>query len=103
MYVIRPSGFLQKAISEVSNKFFKEDFKFKVVICNTVEELHDYVDSSELTVELGGTLPYFHQYWIQQRMVLKLETFISFCNRNIRSHINYFKKVIFVGGKNNNF
>lgn len=29
-YVIRPAGFLQKAISEVSNKFFKEEFKFKV-------------------------------------------------------------------------
>lgn len=31
VYVIRPNGFLQKAISEVSNKFFKEDFKFKVI------------------------------------------------------------------------
>lgn len=30
VYVIRPAGFFQKAISEVSNKFFKEDFKFKV-------------------------------------------------------------------------
>jgi hypothetical protein len=29
-YVIRPSGFFQKAISEVSNKLFKEEFKFKV-------------------------------------------------------------------------
>jgi len=68
--VIRPNGFLQKAISEVSNKFFKEEFKFKVVICSVIEELHDYVDNAELTVELGGTLPYFHQHWIQQRMVI---------------------------------
>jgi hypothetical protein len=30
VYVLRPSGLLQKAISEVSNKFFREDFKFKV-------------------------------------------------------------------------
>ncbi|XP_050424348.1 guanine nucleotide exchange factor DBS-like [Adelges cooleyi] len=71
VYVIRPNGFFQKAISEVSNKFFKEDFKFKVVICSDIEELHDYIDLTELTVELGGTLPYFHQYWIQQRMALE--------------------------------
>ena len=31
-YVLRPDGFFQKAISEVSNKFFKEEFKFKVSI-----------------------------------------------------------------------
>ena len=30
VYVLRPSGLLQKAISEVSNKFFRDDFKFKV-------------------------------------------------------------------------
>lgn len=30
VYVLRPSGLLQKAISEVSNKFFREDFRFKV-------------------------------------------------------------------------
>ncbi|KAJ4435472.1 hypothetical protein ANN_18088, partial [Periplaneta americana] len=29
-YVLRPAGFLQKAISEVSNKLFKEEFKFRV-------------------------------------------------------------------------
>lgn len=67
--MIRPNSFLQKAISEVSNKFFKEEFKFKVFICSSVEELHEYVDSTELTVDLSGTLPYFHQHWIQQRMV----------------------------------
>ncbi|XP_025407258.1 guanine nucleotide exchange factor DBS-like isoform X2 [Sipha flava] len=71
VYVIRPNSFFQKAISEVSNKFFKEDFKFKVVVCSIIEELHEYIDNSELTVELSGTLPYFHQHWIQQRMALE--------------------------------
>jgi len=68
--VIRPNGFFQKAISEVSNKFFKEEFKFKVIVCGAIEELQEYVDNTELTVELSGTLPYFHQHWIQQRMVM---------------------------------
>ncbi|XP_054722620.1 guanine nucleotide exchange factor DBS-like, partial [Uloborus diversus] len=31
VFVLRPAGFLQKAISGVSNKFFKEEFKFKAV------------------------------------------------------------------------
>lgn len=31
-YVLRPAGFFQKAISEVSNKLFKDEFKFKVII-----------------------------------------------------------------------
>lgn len=68
--MIRPNSFFQKAISEVSNKFFKEEFKFKVIVCSIIEELHEYVDNSELTVDLSGTLPYFHQHWIQQRMVM---------------------------------
>lgn len=81
--MIRPNGFFQKAISEVSNKFFKEEFKFKVIVCSFVEELQEYVDNTELTVELSGTLPYFHQHWIQQRMVrfkiTKIKyTFINF-------------------------
>lgn len=39
VYVLRPSGLLQKAISEVSNKFFREDFKFKVRACTCLEIL----------------------------------------------------------------
>lgn len=54
----------------MSNKFFKEEFKFKVIVCSVIEELYDYVENTELTNELGGTLPYFHQHWIQQRMVM---------------------------------
>lgn len=70
-YVVRPSGFFQKAISEVSNKFFKEEFKFKVVVCSNVEELHQFIDKSELTKELEGTMQYSHQRWISQRIGLE--------------------------------
>lgn len=71
VYVLRPAGFLQKAISEVSNKLFKEEFKFRVVVCNCVEELHDNVEKSQLTADLGGEIPYCHQEWIQQRVALE--------------------------------
>uniref|UniRef100_A0A1B6D890 DH domain-containing protein n=1 Tax=Clastoptera arizonana TaxID=38151 RepID=A0A1B6D890_9HEMI len=70
-YVVRPSGFLQKAISEVSSKFFKDEFKFRVIVCSSIEELHQYVDKKELTIDLDGNMPYCHQHWIQQRMALE--------------------------------
>ena len=96
VYVLRPSGLLQKAISEVSNKFFREDFKFKVrapvipllpyfpccapcftpsvfasqvVICSCLDELHQRIDASQLTTELGGCLFYNHIEWIDTRVV----------------------------------
>jgi hypothetical protein len=71
VYVLRPAGFLQKAISEVSNKLFKEEFKFRVVVCNYVEELHENVEKSQLTADLGGEIPYCHQEWLQQRVALE--------------------------------
>ncbi|XP_073991103.1 guanine nucleotide exchange factor DBS-like isoform X4 [Rhodnius prolixus] len=70
-YVIRPAGFLQKAISEVSNKFFKEEFKFKVVVCSCVEDLHQYIERAELTSDMDGTMPYSHKQWIKQRIGLE--------------------------------
>lgn len=69
MYVIRPSSFFQKAISEVRNKLFKEDFKFNLIVCNNVEELHEHVDAKELTKDLDGCISYDHKEWIDQRAV----------------------------------
>ncbi|KAF3425324.1 hypothetical protein E2986_10977 [Frieseomelitta varia] len=74
-YVLRPAGFLQKAISEVSNKLFREDFKFRVIFLANVTELHEFIDKDQLTEQLGGTLPYCHHTWIQNR--ISLEKFSS--------------------------
>ncbi|GBP44621.1 Guanine nucleotide exchange factor DBS [Eumeta japonica] len=71
VYVLRPASFLQKAISEVSNKLFKEEFRFRVLICSTVHELYEYFDRSQLTPDLGGELVYSHAEWIQQRIALE--------------------------------
>ena len=68
-YVLRPVGFLQKAISEVSNKLFREDFKFRVIVLANVTELNDFIDKDQLTEQLGGDLPYCHPTWIQNRIV----------------------------------
>ncbi|KAL0268315.1 UNVERIFIED_CONTAM: hypothetical protein PYX00_010309 [Menopon gallinae] len=70
-YVLRPSGIIKKTISDVLNKLFKEDFKFKVIICNSLEELHSFIDRSQLTPDLGGYIQYDHVQWIQQREQLE--------------------------------
>ncbi|XP_068248692.1 guanine nucleotide exchange factor DBS-like isoform X4 [Palaemon carinicauda] len=67
-YVLRPAGFLQKAISEVSNKIFRDEFKFRVVVCNCVGDLHEYIDRNQLTEDLDGCIPYNHDEWIEQRV-----------------------------------
>lgn len=69
VYVLRPSGFFQKAISEVSSKFFKEEFKFKLIVCASLEELYEHVEKSQVTQDMGGDLIYSHHEWIQQRIV----------------------------------
>ncbi|XP_068248693.1 guanine nucleotide exchange factor DBS-like isoform X5 [Palaemon carinicauda] len=68
-YVLRPAGFLQKAISEVSNKIFRDEFKFRVVVCNCVGDLHEYIDRNQLTEDLDGCIPYNHDEWIEQRVI----------------------------------
>lgn len=62
-------GFLQKAISEVSNKLFREDFKFRVIVLANILELHELIDKEQLTEQLGGELAYCHHTWIQNRIV----------------------------------
>ncbi|XP_014215398.1 guanine nucleotide exchange factor DBS-like isoform X2 [Copidosoma floridanum] len=74
-YVLRPIGFLQKAISEVSNKLFCKDFKFRVIVLADVVELHGFIDKDQLTESLGGDLPYCHHTWIKNR--INLEKFSS--------------------------
>lgn len=69
VFVLRPASFLQKALSEVSNKLFKEEFRFRVVVCSNVEELYEHFDRTQLTPDLGGELQYSHSEWIQQRLV----------------------------------
>lgn len=82
--MIRPSGFLQKAISEVSTKFFKEEFRFRVIICAQVEELHQIFHPSQLTADLGGTMFYSHHEWIQQRIVSRCDLMLMLKGRKKR-------------------
>ncbi|XP_030557055.1 guanine nucleotide exchange factor DBS isoform X2 [Drosophila novamexicana] len=76
VYVLRPSGLFQKAISEVSSKFSsKDEYRFRLIVCSALSDLHEFVDISQLTPDMGGTLIYSHHEWIQQR--ISLEKFSS--------------------------
>ncbi|KAJ0032734.1 hypothetical protein NQD34_002815 [Periophthalmus magnuspinnatus] len=69
--VLRPSRFFQRAIADIGIKLHKDDFKMKIVMLNSVSDLHNYVDRTQLTRELGGHLDYCHSQWIHHRTAIE--------------------------------
>ncbi|XP_041861522.1 guanine nucleotide exchange factor DBS isoform X2 [Melanotaenia boesemani] len=69
--VLRPSRFFQRAIADIGIKLHKDDFKMKIVMLNSLSDLHGYVDKSQLTRELGGSLEYCHSQWIHHRTAIE--------------------------------
>ncbi|XP_039666680.1 guanine nucleotide exchange factor DBS isoform X2 [Perca fluviatilis] len=69
--VLRPSRFFQRAIADIGIKLHKDDFKMKIVMLNSLSDLHGYVDKSQLTRELGGSLEYCHSQWIHHRTAVE--------------------------------
>ncbi|XP_053311217.1 guanine nucleotide exchange factor DBS isoform X2 [Spea bombifrons] len=71
--VLRPSGIFQRAFSEIAFKFNKDEFKMKVpiIMLNSATELHNYIDKTQLTPELGGTLDYCHASWLLHRTAIE--------------------------------
>lgn len=62
-----------------------------MIVLSSVEELHDYIDITQLTTDLGGTLPYVHTEWIEQRT--DLERF-SNLTQQISNSLDEFTKCI---------
>lgn len=69
--VLRPTGFFQRALSDIAFRLNRDDFKMKVpvIMLSSVPELHGYIDKSQLTEDLGGTLDYCHSRWLCHRTV----------------------------------
>lgn len=44
----------------------------QVIMLSSVPELHSYIDKSQLTEDLGGTLDYCHSRWLCRRTVSPL-------------------------------
>lgn len=69
--VLRPSRFFQRAIADFGIKLHRDDFKMKIVMLNSLADLHSYVDKGQLTRELGGNLEYCHSQWIHHRTAIE--------------------------------
>ncbi|XP_038286720.1 guanine nucleotide exchange factor DBS isoform X1 [Canis lupus familiaris] len=71
--VLRPTGFFQRALSDLAFKFNRDDLKMKVpvIMLSSVPELHGYIDKSQLTEDLGGTLDYCHTRWLCHRTAIE--------------------------------
>ncbi|XP_027048603.1 guanine nucleotide exchange factor DBS-like isoform X2 [Pocillopora damicornis] len=72
VYVLKPQGFFQKYSkpSFVADGSLR-DSKTKVVSLNCAAELEEYIDKSQLTEELGGSLQYRHVQWVQYRTAIE--------------------------------
>ena len=64
---MKPDGVLQRAI-EMASKISLDEWPFRVVLCQTLAELHTYVSRSLLTVDVGGVVAYNHLEWVQHRL-----------------------------------
>ncbi|XP_068124175.1 guanine nucleotide exchange factor DBS isoform X7 [Hyperolius riggenbachi] len=71
--VLRPSAFLHRALSDIALKLNKDDFKMKVpiIMLNSAAELQNYIDKTQLTRDLGGTLDYCHTNWLLHRTAIE--------------------------------
>ncbi|CAK6441869.1 unnamed protein product [Pipistrellus nathusii] len=73
IFILRPSRFIQRTITDIGIKYYQEEFKMKVpiVMLNSVSDLQGYIDKSQLTEDLGGTLEYRHSQWINHRTAIE--------------------------------
>ncbi|KAG5275472.1 hypothetical protein AALO_G00120690 [Alosa alosa] len=69
--VLRPSRFLQRTIADIGIRLHRDDFKMKIVMLNSLSDLHGYIDKGQLTSELGGNLEYCHSQWIHHRTAIE--------------------------------
>ncbi|KAJ8374288.1 hypothetical protein SKAU_G00048680 [Synaphobranchus kaupii] len=69
--VLRPSRFFQRAIADIGIRLHRDDFKMKIIMLNSLSDLHGYVDKGQLTCELGGDLEYCHSQWIHHRTAIE--------------------------------
>uniref|UniRef100_K7GFG5 MCF.2 cell line derived transforming sequence like n=1 Tax=Pelodiscus sinensis TaxID=13735 RepID=K7GFG5_PELSI len=71
--VLRPTGFIHRTLSDLAFKFNRDEFKMKVpiIMLGSLTELHGYIDKTQLTEELGGTLDYCHNRWLSHRTAIE--------------------------------
>ncbi|XP_023556416.1 probable guanine nucleotide exchange factor MCF2L2 [Octodon degus] len=73
IFILRPTHFLQRTFMDLGIKYYRDEFRMKVpiIMLNSVSDLHSYIDKSQLTQELGGTLEYRHSQWLSHRTAIE--------------------------------
>nr|XP_018672660.1 guanine nucleotide exchange factor DBS-like isoform X1 [Ciona intestinalis] len=89
VFVLRPQGFFQGAISNIGFRWQKDDFSMKVPVemLTHLDELHQRIHPSDLTKDFQGTFGYDHSMWINNRMLV--ETFATKATTIITSLEDY--------------
>ncbi|XP_054980203.1 probable guanine nucleotide exchange factor MCF2L2 isoform X2 [Sorex araneus] len=73
IFILRPSRFIQRTFTDIGIKYYRDEFRMKVpiIMLNSVSDLHGYIDKSQLTEDLGGTLEYRHSQWMNHRTAIE--------------------------------
>jgi len=69
VYIIQPGHFWKKTATSRGHNKEKGKLEFSTVMLSVVDKLIRHVESSQLTSDLGGFLPYNHEEWIELRLV----------------------------------
>ncbi|XP_054829427.1 guanine nucleotide exchange factor DBS isoform X2 [Eublepharis macularius] len=69
--VMRPTGFFHKTLLDIAFKFHRDEYKMKIIMLSSLTELNSYIDKTQLTEDLGGTLEYCHNRWLSHRTAIE--------------------------------
>ncbi|XP_076454206.1 guanine nucleotide exchange factor DBS-like isoform X2 [Babylonia areolata] len=71
VFLLQPKGFFQRAFADFRSKFLKEELEFKVVLCDSPEEMLEHIETDQLTQDLGGQLLFDTNEWTQHRSAVE--------------------------------
>ncbi|XP_045706794.1 probable guanine nucleotide exchange factor MCF2L2 isoform X1 [Phyllostomus hastatus] len=73
IFILRPSRFIQRTLTDIGIRYYRDEFKMKVpiILLSSISDLQGYIDKSQLTEDLGGTLEYRHSQWINHRTAIE--------------------------------
>ncbi|CAF4927692.1 unnamed protein product, partial [Rotaria sp. Silwood1] len=70
IYLLRPNSWMQRALSHLT---ILNDITclYRLIICRTLSELHEYIDVSQLSKDLNGLINFRLFEWIEQRIIIE--------------------------------
>ncbi|CAF0804272.1 unnamed protein product [Adineta ricciae] len=70
IYLLRPNSWMQRALSRITilNEI---TCIHRLIVCRTLAELHEHLDASQLSKDLGGTIDFRLFEWIERRAAIE--------------------------------